>query len=82
MSTFVYMVRHGDSPKIGNDRTRGLTQKGEMDAQRLTDILKDENIDAVVSSPYIRSILTVEKLAKQIGKKVLVFEDLRERIFF
>jgi 2,3-bisphosphoglycerate-dependent phosphoglycerate mutase len=81
MSTFVYMVRHGDSPKEGNERTRGLTEKGYIDAQRVTDKLKDEKINAVVSSPYIRSILTVEKLAKQIGQEVLVFEDLKERIF-
>ena len=75
------MVRHGESPKEGNDRTRGLTEKGFLDAQRVTDILKDEKIDAVVSSPYIRSLLTVEKLAQQIGQEVLVFEDLKERIF-
>ncbi|MBW9234647.1 histidine phosphatase family protein, partial [Leptospira santarosai] len=31
--------------------------------------------------PYIRSILTVEKLAQHIGQEVLVFEDLKERIF-
>lgn len=81
MSTVVYMVRHGESPKEGNDRTRGLTEKGYLDAQRVTDILKDEKIDAVVSSPYIRSILTVEKIAQHIGQEVLVFEDLKERIF-
>jgi len=81
MSTFVYMVRHGESPKEGNERTRGLTPKGHLDAKRVTDILKDEKIDAVVSSPYIRSILTVEKLAAQLGQEVLVYEDLKERIF-
>ncbi|SDO68857.1 histidine phosphatase family protein [Halobacillus aidingensis] len=82
MSTVVYMVRHGESPKEGNERTRGLTEKGYMDAQRVTDILKkDERIDVVVSSPYIRSISTVKEIAKQIGQEVLVFEDLRERNF-
>jgi 2,3-bisphosphoglycerate-dependent phosphoglycerate mutase len=81
MSTFVYMVRHGESPKEGNERTRGLTPKGHLDAKRVTDILKDEKIDAVVSSPYIRSILTVEKLAEQIGQEVIVYEGLKERIF-
>ena len=81
MSTFVYMVRHGESPKEGNDRTRGLTEKGYLDAKRVTDILKDKEIDVVTSSPYIRSILTVEQLAQQIGEEVLVFEDLKERIF-
>ncbi len=81
MSTFVYMVRHGDSPKEGNESTRGLTQKGYLDVERVTDILKDEEIDIVVSSPYLRSILTVEQLAQQIGEEVLVFEDLKERKF-
>jgi len=81
MSTFVYMVRHGESPKEGNEKTRGLTEKGYLDAKRVTDILKDKEIDVVVSSPYIRSILTVEQIAQQKGKKVLVFENLKERIF-
>lgn len=25
MKTFIYMVRHGDSPKSGKEKTRGLT---------------------------------------------------------
>lgn len=34
MTTFVYMVRHGESPKEpgGDERTRGLTARGEADA--------------------------------------------------
>ncbi|WP_425453629.1 histidine phosphatase family protein [Oceanobacillus chungangensis] len=75
------MVRHGDSPKVGNERTRGLTDKGYMDTQQITNILKEEGINAVISSPYKRSILTVQELADQLGQRVLVFEDLKERIF-
>ncbi|TWT08238.1 histidine phosphatase family protein [Planococcus sp. CPCC 101016] len=81
MNTFVYMVRHGESPKEGNERTRGLTEKGRIDAQQLTATLNDEEINVVISSPYIRSILTVERTAQQIGKEVLVFEGLKERVF-
>ncbi|QFF99174.1 histidine phosphatase family protein [Psychrobacillus glaciei] len=81
MRTFIYMLRHGDSPKKGNERKRGLTEKGKLDAQRISDVLKDEGINTVISSPYTRSILTVEPLAKQIGQEILVFEDLKERIF-
>lgn len=81
MQTYIYMVRHGDSPKRGNERTRDLTEKGKLDAQRITSILKDEEINTVISSPYTRSILTVEPLAKQVGQEVLVFEDLKEKIF-
>jgi 2,3-bisphosphoglycerate-dependent phosphoglycerate mutase len=80
-TTMIYMVRHGDSPKEGNERTRGLTDKGQLDAQRITDRLKEENVDVVVSSPYLRSLLTVEKAGQQIGQEVVVIEDLKERIF-
>ncbi|KZE69125.1 phosphoglycerate mutase [Fictibacillus phosphorivorans] len=81
MSTYVYMVRHCDSPKEGNERTRGLTPKGYSDSQLITDILKSEKINAVVSSPYRRSILTVKKIADQLGQEVVIYEDLKERKF-
>ncbi|PEK99430.1 histidine phosphatase family protein [Bacillus toyonensis] len=81
MKTFIYMVRHGDSPKFGKEETRELTEKGKLDVQRITDALQGEEIDVVISSPYKRSILTVQQLAKQIGQEVIVFEDLKERIF-
>ncbi len=81
MKTFVYMVRHGDSPKEGNERTRALTEKGKLDTQRITDILVKEGVDTVFSSPYRRSIQTVQEIANQIDKEVIVCEDLKERIF-
>jgi len=81
MKTFIYMVRHGDSPKDGNERTRELTEKGRLDALRITNILQKEGIETVISSPYSRSILTVQQVANQIEKEVIVFEDLKEQIF-
>ncbi|EJS58643.1 hypothetical protein ICG_01849 [Bacillus cereus BAG1X1-3] len=42
MNTYIYMVRHGESPKLeGNERTRGLTEKGILDAQRVTEIIRN-----------------------------------------
>lgn len=81
MYTYIYFVRHGDSPKEGDERTRGLTEQGILDAKRITSILIQEEVDTVVSSPYLRAIQTVEKVAQHIGKDVLVMEDLKERIF-
>ncbi|MFE8699720.1 histidine phosphatase family protein [Cytobacillus sp. FJAT-54145] len=81
MYTYIYFVRHGESPKEGDERTRKLTEKGILDAQRITSILINEEVDTVVSSPYLRAIQTVEKVAQHIGKEVLVMEDLKERIF-
>lgn len=80
MNTFIYMVRLGFT-KRRNERTRGLTERGKLDVRRVTDLLKNEGINIVISSPYTRSILTVEPLAKQIGQEVLVFEGFKERIF-
>lgn len=79
--TFIYMVRHGESPYDGNERTRGLTVKGQLGARSIANVLKGEGIDHVISSPYTRSILTVEPLAKQLSQEVIVREELKERIF-
>ena len=82
MKTYIYMVRHGDSPKTeGNERTRGLTDKGKTDAYRITELLKTEEIEVFVSSPYQRAILTIQELAQCSGKEIFIFEDLKERIF-
>ena len=82
MNTFIYMVRHGDSPKTeGNERTRGLTEKGKLDSHLVSHILQNEGIDIFVSSPYTRAILTIQDIAKRKGKEILIFEDLKERVF-
>ena len=76
------MVRHGESPKTeGTERTRGLTEKGKQDSERISKILHKEEIDLFVSSPYQRAILTIKDLATDLGKEVFVFEDLKERVF-
>ncbi|MFG0212674.1 histidine phosphatase family protein [Brevibacillus porteri] len=82
MKTFIYMVRHGESPKTeGDERTRGLTDKGRSDAGIITQLLKDEGIDAFISSPYKRAMATIEELAQSVGKEIVVFEELRELVF-
>lgn len=83
MNTFIYMVRHGESPKTdGSERTRGLTEKGKLDTLRITDLLIEVGIEVFVSSPYNRSILTIQELANRMGKEIQLFEDLKERIFW
>ncbi|MGV3467433.1 MAG: histidine phosphatase family protein [Heyndrickxia sp.] len=83
MKTYIYMVRHGESHKTGyKERERVLSEKGEIDAHRITELLQSENIDIFVSSPYNRSILTIQELADVSNKDIQVLEDLKERIFF
>lgn len=82
MYTYIYMVRHGESPKTdGDERTRGLTEKGKIDANRVTELLKDEGVDTFISSPYSRAMLTIEELAHFYEKEILVDENLRECVF-
>ncbi|WP_339183086.1 histidine phosphatase family protein [Paenibacillus sp. FSL H8-0317] len=82
MKTIVYMVRHAESPYTeGTERTRGLTLQGKMNAERITEILKNEGIHAIVSSPYARAILTLEGVAAALGLDIQIMEDLRERHF-
>lgn len=82
MKTYIYMVRHGESPKLeGSERTRGLTDKGKLDTIRVTELLINEGIDTFVSSPYSRAMLTIENLARAQGKEITVYEDLKELVF-
>ncbi|MGN4424866.1 histidine phosphatase family protein [Bacillus cereus group sp. MYBK30-1] len=79
MNTYIYMVRHGESPKLeGDERTRGLTEKGILDTHRVTEILKTEGIDTFISSPYKRAMLTIEKSADFYEKEILIYENLKE----
>ncbi|MGH1324530.1 histidine phosphatase family protein [Bacillus pretiosus] len=82
MNTYIYMVRQGESSKLeGSERTRGLTEKGSLDAHRVTDILKTEGIDTFISSPYKRAVLTIEKTANFYEKEILIYENLKECMF-
>ena len=64
-----------------HERTRGLTTKGKGDVEKITEILKEEGIDVIISSPYNRAILSIEGLAQNLGLDIKTFEDLRERHF-
>ncbi|KOP67229.1 phosphoglycerate mutase [Bacillus sp. FJAT-18019] len=82
METIIYMVRHAESPyDEGDERTRGLTAKGKVDAEKVTKLLVGEGIDIIISSPYSRAVLSVEGLAQHLNVEIETFEDLRERYF-
>ncbi|ASA19438.1 histidine phosphatase family protein [Paenibacillus donghaensis] len=83
MKTYIYMVRHGDSPKgVGlEERTRELSTKGMADAHKVMDVLAQEGISYFYSSPYIRAVQTIEALAEAMGSSLVLEEDLREMRF-
>ncbi|PGO33719.1 histidine phosphatase family protein [Bacillus cereus] len=78
--TTVYFVRHAHSTYTKEERKRPLSEKGWLDAQNITSLLKDEKVDVVISSPYKRAIQTVQGIANIYNVSIQLEEDLRERL--
>jgi phosphohistidine phosphatase SixA len=77
-----YVVRHakaGDREEWErDDRLRPLTTAGHRQAQALAEALKNEPIDKLLSSPYVRCMQTVEPLAAKLNLPIEPRRDLEE----
>ena len=80
MITNLYFVRHAHSDYSADELGRSLSVRGVNDANGITDILKKENIDVVVSSPYKRAFQTVEGIAKHLKREIEIIDTFKERI--
>lgn len=76
LQTNLYFVRHAHSTYTPDEFGRPLSERGFTDANTVTDLLKNETVDNVYSSPYKRSIQTVKGIAKYIGKEIELVEDV------
>jgi 8-oxo-dGTP diphosphatase len=78
----LFLIRHaaaGDrSSWEGDDRDRPLTSKGIAQSKALVDQLRNRQIEAIFSSPYVRCLQTVRPLAEILGLEVHVEEVLAE----
>lgn len=79
MYTNLYFVRHAHSTYTPNELGRPLSDRGFADAEKVTELLKNENMKHIISSPYQRSIQTVEGLANYFDKKIEIKDGFRER---
>ncbi len=78
--TEIYFIRHAESnTKNRNDVLRELTPKGLRDRELVTGFLVDKNIDAVLSSPYVRAVDTVKHFADSVGYTVETIDGFSER---
>ena len=82
--TLLYLVRHGETVDNANHIMQGqtpgeLNENGIKQAEELAERLKDELIDAFVSSDLQRSIQTCELIAAPHGKTITTTPLLRER---
>ena len=78
--TTIYFVRHCESVKTGSDRERGLTDVGQLQAQKLVMFFEAIPIDAIFSSPMRRAIDSVRLLANQRNMQVMTL-PFQERLF-
>ncbi|GAA0339484.1 histidine phosphatase family protein [Bacillus carboniphilus] len=79
METIIYFVRHAHSEfDIQNEERRELSEKGWRDTKQVTEVLKNEAIDVVYSSPYVRAIQTVQDIADHVQTTVQIDTRLRE----
>ena len=78
--TTVYFVRHAE-PNFSNhdDVSRELTTKGLEDRKLVTEFFAGKEVDAVLSSPYKRSVQTVEHFARSRNMPITAVWDFRER---
>lgn len=80
MITEVYFVRHAHSVfSLENEETRELSEKGWRDAEKITQILFQENINQIISSSYVRARQTVEGLANLLNLEIELDTRFRER---
>lgn len=63
-----------------DELNRPLSSTGEEAALHVADLLKDEQITMIISSPYKRAIQTVEPLAARNGLTIHIEEGFRERL--
>jgi 8-oxo-dGTP diphosphatase len=77
-----YVVRHAKAGARdqweGDDRLRPLTKAGTRQAEGLVEALRDEPIDAILSSDYVRCRQTVEPLARARQLPIETTADLEE----
>lgn len=80
MVTTLYFVRHAHSTYSADELNRPLSETGMADALRVTELLLNEKIQILISSPYKRAIQTIEGLEKPLNTQIIIEDDFKERV--
>ncbi|WP_340021370.1 histidine phosphatase family protein [Paenibacillus sp. FSL K6-1096] len=80
MNTTLYFVRHAHSTYSTDELNRPLSENGKADALRVTELLLNEKINILISSPYKRAIQTIEGLEEALGTPIIIEDDFKERV--
>jgi len=75
--TYLLLIRHGENDWVGTNRLAGrtigvhLNDKGREQSAQLAELLKNQPIGAVYSSPLERCLQTAEPVAAALGQQVI-----------
>jgi broad specificity phosphatase PhoE len=80
----IYLIRHGQTTgdledRYGGDYDDHLTEEGKEQSRQLAEKLKNSGIEVLFCSPKIRAQETADIVSKEIGCRVEVVHDVRER---
>lgn len=79
--TSLFFVRHAQPDyRNGTDSTYRLSEEGITDRLAAKKALEKIKLDAAVSSPYLRSIMTIESIVSERGLSLITDERLCERV--
>jgi len=76
-TTYIILIRHGENDWVGTDRLAGrspdvyLNEKGRQQAEELAQLLQQQPITAIYSSPLDRCLQTAQPLADALKLPVL-----------
>ena len=85
-TTEILIIRHGQTAWNKQKRYQGhsdipLNEKGELQAVALAETLKNERLDAIISSDLLRAQKTAEEIARWHELPVKLDSALRERCY-
>lgn len=76
-TTYILLIRHGQNDWVGSDRLAGrtpgvhLNEKGRAQTERLAELLANQPLSAVYSSPLERCMETASPVAAKFGLSVI-----------
>ena len=77
--TNLYFVRHSKIKYTHDDYSRPLSEEGKRFIPLVTQAFENIEIDAIVSSPYLRVLDTIQGVAETKKLEIEMYDDLRER---
>jgi len=78
--TKLIFIRHAESDYlVKDDFSRPLTDSGLIAAKKIPELFTNTHIDQFYCSPFTRSIDTIQYLADQYERKIIISSNLQER---